>query len=57
MSKGSASRPFDVDRQTYSNNWDAIFGKTKDVQNRPDDSQECDEKSEDTDVELPKRAE
>ena len=27
MSKGSSSRPFDVDHETYSNNFDAIFGK------------------------------
>ena len=57
MSKGSAPRPFEVDRNVYSNNWDAIFGKNKDVQNKPDDSQECAKKSENTDVELPKRAE
>jgi len=56
MSKGSAPRPFDVDRQTYSNNWDAIF-KTKNVQNQSDDTQKRDEKSEDIDVELPKGAE
>jgi len=29
MSKGSAPRPFDVDRQSFENNWDAIFGKRK----------------------------
>ena len=29
MSKGSAPRPFDVDRQAFENNWDAIFGKRK----------------------------
>jgi hypothetical protein len=27
MSKGSAPRPFEVDHETYSNNFDAIFGK------------------------------
>lgn len=27
MSKGSSSRPFDVDHETFSNNYDAIFGK------------------------------
>ena len=57
MSKGSAPRPFDVDRQAFENNWDAIFGKTKNVQNRPDDSQKRDEKSEDTDARAPKGAE
>ena len=56
MSKGSAPRPFDVDRETYSNNWDAIF-KNKNVQNQFDDSQELAEKSEDTDAQLPKGAE
>ena len=29
MSKGSAPRPFDVDRQAFENNWDAIFGNSK----------------------------
>jgi len=56
MSKGSAPRPFDVDRQTYSNNWDAIF-KNKNVQNQPDDTQKRAEKSEDADSELPKGTE
>ena len=32
MSKGSSSRPFDVDHETYSNNFDAIFGKKKQVE-------------------------
>jgi len=27
MSKGSAPRPFEVDHETFSNNFDAIFGK------------------------------
>ena len=57
MSKGSAPRPFDVDRQAFESNWDAIFGKNKNVQNKPDDSQERAEKPEDANVELPKRAE
>lgn len=26
MSKGSSPRPFEVDHETYSNNFDAIFG-------------------------------
>jgi len=56
MSKGSAPRPFDVDRQAFENNWDAIF-KTKNIQNQSDDTQKRDEKSEDTDAELPKGAE
>ena len=29
MSKGSSPRPFDVDHETFSNNYDAIFGKNK----------------------------
>jgi len=57
MSKGSAPRPFDVDRQAFENNWDAIFGKTKNVQNKPNDSQERAEKPEDTDGGVPKGAE
>lgn len=27
--KGSAPRPFSVDRQTYENNWDLIFKKSE----------------------------
>lgn len=27
--KGSTPRPFDVDYDTFSNNWDKIFGKDK----------------------------
>ena len=57
MSKGSAPRPFDVDRQAFENNWDAIFGKNKNVQNKSDDSQERAEKSEDANAELLKGAE
>ena len=57
MSKGSAPRPFNVDRQAFENNWDAIFGKNKNVQNKPDDSQERAKKPEDTDSELPKGTE
>lgn len=29
MSKGSTPRPFSVDRETFSDNWDAIFSKKK----------------------------
>ena len=29
MSKGSAPRPFDVDRQAFEDNWETIFGKRK----------------------------
>lgn len=29
MSKGSAARPFAVDRDTFASNFDAIFGKKK----------------------------
>ena len=39
MSKGSNPRPFDVDRETFSNNYDAIFGK------KPKLSQQADMKS------------
>lgn len=27
MSKGSAPRPFEVDHQTFANNYEAIFGR------------------------------
>ena len=33
MSKGSAPRPFKVDRQEFESNWDAIFGKRKPANN------------------------
>lgn len=29
MGKGSAPRPYSVDQDTFSNNWDAIFKKEK----------------------------
>ena len=57
MSKGSAPRPFDVDRQAFENNWDAIFNKIKDVQDQSDDSQERAEKPKDADPGVPKGAE
>ena len=38
MSKGSSPRPFEVDHETYSNNYDAIFGKKKE----PEVSEEID---------------
>jgi len=37
MSKGSAPRPFDVDRQAFENNWDAIFGKKNETKNVEDE--------------------
>ena len=36
MSKGSTPRPFDVDRQAFENNWDAIFGKKNETKNVED---------------------
>jgi len=27
--KGSSPRPYSVDQETFANNWDAIFSKTK----------------------------
>ena len=33
--KGSAPRPFSVDHNTFSNNWDAIFGKKKQTVEKP----------------------
>lgn len=29
MGKGSTPRPFDVDADTYSDNWERTFGQTK----------------------------
>jgi hypothetical protein len=43
MSKGSAPRPFDVDRQAFENNWDAIFGKRKSA-NKDDQHDDVGEK-------------
>lgn len=34
--KGSTPRPFSVDHKTYSNNWDAIFGKKTEPAKKPD---------------------
>jgi hypothetical protein len=28
--KGSTMRPFSVDQETYTNNWEKVFGKKKD---------------------------
>ena len=39
MSKGSSPRPFDVDRNTFESNWDAIFRnkfKDADAKNKHD---------------------
>jgi Zn finger protein HypA/HybF involved in hydrogenase expression len=33
--KGSAPRPFSVDHNTFSNNWDAVFGKKKQTVEKP----------------------
>jgi len=33
MSKGSAPRPFDVDRQAFEDNWETICGKRKSANN------------------------
>jgi len=37
MSKTSKPRPFDVDRQVFENNWDAIFGKKNETKNVEDE--------------------
>lgn len=37
MGKGSKPRPFGVDKSTFDNNWDAIFGK-KAKENQQDTS-------------------
>jgi hypothetical protein len=44
--KGSAPRPFAVDQETFSDNWERIFGKKKkqsvwvDSQKQPDPKQD-----------------
>ena len=40
--KGSAPRPFSVDRSTYESNWDAIFGKKKDDNTGVQKNEYCD---------------
>ena len=57
MSKGSSPRPYAVDRQVFEDNWDAIFGKSKNVQDQSDDTQKRDEKPEDSATCIPKGAE
>ena len=41
MSKGSAPRPFEVDHQTFSNNYDAIFGKKSNYVSQIKDAKHC----------------
>lgn len=41
--KGSAPRPFAVDSHTFSDNWDAIFGRKKLSQEKQDDLRASDE--------------
>jgi hypothetical protein len=36
--KGSSPRPYSVDSDTFANNWDAIFGKKKRVDNEAVDA-------------------
>lgn len=57
MSKGSSPRPYSVDRHVFEDNWDAIFGKSKNVQDQSDDTQKRDEKPEDSATCVPKGAE
>lgn len=40
MSKGSSPRPFDVDHDKFSNNWDKIFGKKEFIEEKKNDSKE-----------------
>jgi hypothetical protein len=36
MGKGSTPRPFDVPKDQFRDNWDAIFGKKEPKQQSPD---------------------
>lgn len=38
--KGSSPRPYSVDRATFDNNWDAIFGKKNKIDNTGTDKNE-----------------
>jgi len=43
--KGSKARPFSVDRETFSNNWDNIFKKEKVEDGKSDDNQDRQDKT------------
>jgi hypothetical protein len=47
MSKGSAPRTFDIDQETFGNNWDRIFGKKNAEQKQEDDKKDVDEQQPD----------
>ena len=38
--KGSSPRPFSVSQETFSNNWDAIFKKDKNMQVRVEENKD-----------------
>jgi hypothetical protein len=40
--KGSRPRPFSVDRKTFENNWDKIFGKKNKVPRKTTKKQKLD---------------
>jgi hypothetical protein len=41
MGKGSRARPFEVEKEQFSNNWDSIFGKKeKTTEEKTTDSKE-----------------
>ena len=41
MGKGSNARPFEVPREEFTNNWDAIFGKKNKEETKPDPKDEA----------------
>ena len=57
MGKGSAPRPFIVDRATFENNFDAIFGKKNETTNRNSDSGNSACETTDRDGEVPEQPE
>ena len=45
--KGSRPRPYTVDRKTFENNWDAIFGDKQKKQEQDKDTQDSDQEGQD----------
>lgn len=57
MGKGSAPRPFIVDRSIYENNFDAIFGKKNATTNSTSNSGNAACETSDSHGEIPEQSE
>ena len=51
--KGSSPRPYSVDQKTFSDNWDAIFGKKKKPSTEDNQKKENNERTLDREVQAP----